>query len=145
MSKELINKTTRTLADSLKASMTATDTGVDVAADWYAKNLPKDIKIETVNKLQEHNSAVVAALPVALAEFGLPIMKEKDLPEISAFVGAGADRIGSTIIRDYTHGKESYHGHSVMSYQVNAAGVNAGEYDNATKHVRALADDLFTK
>lgn len=145
MSKELINKTTRTLADSLKASMTATDTGVTVSPDWYATNLPKGVDIAAVSKLQEHNSAVVAALPVALAEFGLPIVKANNLPEISAFVQAGADRIGSTIIRDYTQGKDTYHGHSVMSYEVNAAGVNAGEYDNASKHVRSLADDLFTK
>lgn len=145
MSKELINKSTRTLADSLKAAMVKTDTGVVVNDAWYAESLPKGWDIKKVEELQAHNSTVVAALPVALAEFGLPIMKEQNLPEISTFVSAGADRIGSTIIRDYTHGKETYQGHSVMSYQVNAAGVNAGEYDNATKHVRALADDLFTK
>lgn len=145
MSKEAINKTTRTLVDSLKKAMTMDNETGKVTPEWYASTLPKGIDIELVNKLQEHNSSVVAALPVALAEVGLSTMKEKNLPEISAFINAGSDRIGATIIRDYTHGKDKYHGHTVMSYEVNAAGVNAGEYEHATKHVRSLADDLFTK
>lgn len=145
MSKE-INKTTRALADSMKAAMTMGDNGVAVVAqDWYEKNLPETVTMDHVKTIQNHNSAVMAAQPIALAEVGLPIMKENTaLSQISASVAAGADTIATDIVRDYQHGKQTITGHVISSYTANAAGTNRGELAIAVKMVRAMADDILT-
>lgn len=144
MSKE-INAHVRTLADSLKASMTGGENGAVVAdAAWYAGSLPEGIKIETVNTLQEHNTAVTAAAAVAMGEYMAPIFEaNKDLKEATTFVAVGADRIPVTVVRDYTHGKEQYHGHVTLGYEVNATGPHAGQVTIATAHVRSMYDALL--
>lgn len=145
MSKE-INKTTQSLKESMKAAMTMGENGVGVvAADWYEKSLPESVTMEHVKTIQNHNSAVMAAQPLALAELGLPIMKENSaLSQISVSVAAGADTIATDIVREYQHGKQTINGHVISSYTANAAGTNRGELAIAVKMVRAMADDILT-
>lgn len=145
MSKE-INEVTRSLKDSMKAAMTMGENGVAVVgADWYEKNLPESVTMDHVKAIQNHNSAVMAAQPLALAELGLPVMKENSaLSQISVSVAAGADTIATDIIRDYQHGKQTINGHVISSYTANAAGTNRGELAIAVKMVRAMADDILT-
>lgn len=140
-----VNAATRSLADSLKAAMTAGANGSYTAADtWYADNLPEGITMEHRNKLDEHDSAVTAAAVVALGELAVPEMKNNaDLSEATLSVNLGANRINTSIIRDYVNGKESYHGHAIASYEVNSAGLNRGELGLAINAVRTLADDLL--
>ncbi|QXO10141.1 hypothetical protein pEaSNUABM37_00180 [Erwinia phage pEa_SNUABM_37] len=145
MSKE-IKATTRSLADSMKAAMTMGENGVAVTApDWYEKNLPEGLTIEQRKQFQNHDSAVMAAQAVALAETGLPVMKENaGLTQISTSLAVGADTIATDIVREYQHGKNTINGHVISSYTNNAAGTNRGELAVAVKFVRSMADDLLT-
>lgn len=137
---------TRALVDSMKAAMTMGDNGVAVTApDWYGNNLPEGLTMDQRKQFQEHDSAIVAALPVALAEIGLPIMQQNTaLSQISASIAVGSDTIATDIVREYQHGKQTINGHVISSYTANAAGSNRGELAVAVKIVRTMADDLLT-
>lgn len=141
-----LNKTTRTLADSMKAAMTMGDNGIATTApDWYEQNLPENVTMDLIRTIQEHNSAVVAAQPIALAELGLPVMKQNPaLSQISASLTAGADTIATDIVREYQHGKQTIQGHVISSFTTNAAGTNRGELALAVKHVRSMAAEQLT-
>jgi len=141
-----LNKHTRALADSLKAAMTIGDNGATTTAEgWYATSLPETVTIDQVKTIQEHNSAVTAALPIALAELGMPVLKANPaLAQLTASVAAGHDTISADIVREYQHGKSTINGHVISAHTVNAAGPYRGELALAVKHVRAMADDLLT-
>ncbi|QZA70955.1 hypothetical protein AH06_182 [Erwinia phage AH06] len=140
-----VNETTRSLADSLKASMTGGEKGNYTAAEgWYASTLPEGLTIELQNKFDEHKSAVTAATALALGEVSVPAMKDNaDITEATLSINVGADRISASVLRDYTNGKEQYHGHVISSYEVNSAGINRGELGIALSTVRSLADELL--
>lgn len=145
MSKE-IKASTRTLADSLKAAMTIGENGVATTdPTWYEKNLPEGLTMDLRKQFQNHDSAVIAAQPVALAEMGMPMMKDNPaLQQISASVAVGGDTISTEIIREYQHGKNTTHGHVISAYTHNAAGTNRGELAAAVKYVRSMGDDMLT-
>jgi len=145
MSKE-IKASTRALADSMKAAMTMGENGVAVTApDWYEKSLPEGLTMDQRKQFQNHDSAVMAAQAVALAEVGMPVMKENNsLSQISASMAVGGDTISTDIVREYQHGKTTVHGHVISAYTHNAAGANRGELAAAVKYVRSMGDDLLT-
>lgn len=140
-----INANVRVKADLLKSAMTVGDKGaITVEQDWYIKNLPADITPEQLTALQEDVTTTTAALALAAGELAAPIFKEDEsITEASAHLNIGAHRIPVTVVRDYTHGKESYHGHVIAGYEVNATGPDASQLTTVISHVRALADDLL--
>lgn len=140
-----VNATTRALADSLKAAMTKGTNGSYTAADnWYGDNLPEGLTVEQRARFDEHDSSVTAAAVLALGELAVPDMKENaDVTEATLSLNLGANRINTSVLRDYVNGKESYHGHAIASYEVNSAGVNRGELGLAMTAVRSLADSLL--
>jgi hypothetical protein len=139
-----VNSTTRALADSLKAAMTGSKGNYTAADNWYGDNLPEGLTTELRARFDEHDSSVVAATALALGELAVPEMKENaDITEATLALNLGANRINTSVLRDYVHGKESYHGHVIASYEVNSAGVNRGELGLAMTAVRNLADDLL--
>lgn len=137
---------TRSLVDSMKAAMTMGDNGISVTPpEWYGETLPEGVTLDLIKKIQEHDSAVAAAQPVALAEVGFPIMQQNPaLTQISASLSVGGNTIATDIVREYQHGKQTINGHVISSYTVNAAGANRGELAVAVKMVRAMADDILT-
>lgn len=146
MSLKALDKKTRSLADSMKAAMTMSESGnATTANDWYGSTLPEGLTMELHKQFQEHNSLIPAAQAIALAELGMPLMQSNpDLAQISATVSVGGDTIATDIVREYQHGKQTVNGHVISSYTVNAAGSNRGELALAVKHVRSMADDLLT-
>jgi hypothetical protein len=111
---------------------------------WYAENLPEGLTIEQRQKFQEHDTTVLAAAALALGEVSVPAMKENgDITEATVAVNVGHDRITASVLRDYTNGKEQYHGHVIAAYEVNSAGANSGQLGIALSTVRSLADELL--
>lgn len=140
-----VNENTIRLSESLKAAMVKGANGSHtVSEEWYAGSLPEGLSMEQRKQFDEHDSAVAAAAALALGQVVLPEMKENpELTEGTLSINLGANRINASVLRDYVNGKETYHGHSIVSYEVNSAGINRGELGLAMTAVRNLADELL--
>lgn len=145
---ELANK----IKDQLKLG--AGGVAEDLGKDFYASTLPDGISMADVNKIQKHDSNLVAATALALGEESLDYFKKhKDVQSTSVELKAGAntiaiqaDRYKSFPNRMGGADAPNIEKHVTISarYTAQAAG-NRGEFKKVREHIGNLGAELFGK
>lgn len=143
----VISEAVKTLSGIYEKGITVAKDGTPQIADGLIEdNLPEDMSIATIKRSQKVRGEVVAALSLALANKGLPVMaKNKELDKVAASFKFGNDKIDLAVERerefnDGNGGKLKKFGYLSVGYTATGA-TNAGEF----KKVRAvIADEAQT-
>lgn len=135
------------LATTLKPQIEIKDGAATIAADAYVKSLPSDIPVETVKKLQEHNTVFWPAVTKAFGEAAIDAMKaDKSIESLDLSVPmVGEDKWDINFKRSYEHMdmatkemKTSYGGLSA-SLTVQGARHNRGAMSAVKSDLKAKA------
>lgn len=135
------------LAADLKPQIEIKDGAASIAADAYVKSLPSDIPVETVKKLQEHNTVFWPAVTKAFGEAAIDAMKaDKSIESLDLSVPmVGEDKWDINFKRSYEHMdmatkemKTSYGGLSA-SLTVQSARHNRGAMSAIKNDLKAKA------
>lgn len=144
-----VSEATQALANVFAKSMTIEKDGtVKIEGDLIGDNLPAELDIATIKRVQKHRSEVLAAAALALGEKGLPYLKKnKDADGVELTFKIGADKVGLNLERsrefnDGKGGKILKQGYIAMSYTASGAG-NSGELKKARQRVGDEAAALF--
>jgi hypothetical protein len=144
------------VGDAVKALAAVFQTGITVAKDGTVSladglienNLPDDLTIGQIKKVQKHRGEVVAALSLALSHKALPLMdKNKELEKISTSIKIGGDKLDLAIERerefnDGSGGKLKKYGYLSVGYTATGA-TNAGEFKKVRQVIADEAASLF--
>lgn len=141
------------LATTLKPQIEIKDGAATIAADAYVKSLPSDIPVETVKKLQEHNTMFWPAVTKAFGEAAIDAMKaDKSIESLDLSVPmVGEDKWDINFKRSYEHMdmatkemKTSYGGLSA-SLTVQGARHNRGAMSAVKSDLKAKAMAEFAE
>lgn len=139
----------KALASVFAKSITVEKDGtIKIEGDLVADNLPEELDLATIKRVQKHRSEVLAAAALALGEKGLPYLKKnKDAESIPLEFKIGADKVGLNLERsrefnDGKGGKLVKHGYISMSYTASGAG-NSGELKKARQRIGDEASTMF--
>ena len=141
------------LATTLKPQIEIKDGAAIIAADAYVKSLPSDIPVETVKKLQEHNTVFWPAVTKAFGEAAIDAMKaDKSIESLDLSVPmVGEDKWDINFKRSYEHMdmatkemKTSYGGLSA-SLTVQGARHNRGAMSAVKSDLKAKAMAEFAE
>lgn len=141
------------LATELRPQIEIKDGVATIAADAYVKTLPSDIPVETVKKLQEHNTVFWPAVTKAFGEAAIEAMaadKKLEVLDLSVPM-VGEDKWDINFKRSYEHMdmstkemKTSFGGVSA-SLTVQAARHNRGAMSAIKTELKAAALAAFAK
>lgn len=118
------------------------DGNVTVEDGLIENNLPEDLSMAQIKRVQKHRGEVVAALTLAVSRKALPVLnKNKDLDKVHTSVKIGGDKLDVAIERqrefnDGNGGKVMKYGYASIGYTASGA-TNAGDF----KKVRAIVAD----
>lgn len=141
------------LATELKGQIEIKDGAATIAADAYVKTLPSDIPLETVKKLQEHNTVFWPAVTKAFGEAAIEAMAaDKKIESLDLSVPmVGDDKWDINFKRSYEHMdmstkemKTSYGGVSA-SLTVQGARHNRGAMSSVKSDLKAKAMAQFAE
>lgn len=145
------------MAAAIQADMKLdTKTGtVEVGKDLYKRLLPEDLTVETVERVQEHNTLFAAASGLALGEVAVPAMKKhKELDRASVSIPAtGKDAFNHNFDRerqvpdrkaDGTTGTKTKYG-SLSSEFAFYGAKSRGQMNKVKEHIGAKAVEAFGK
>ena len=141
------------LATTLKPQIEIKDGAATIAADAYVKSLPSDIPLETVKKLQEHNTVFWPAVTKAFGEAAIDAMKaDKSIESLDLSVPlVEGDKFDINFKRSYEHMdmatkemKTSYGGLSA-SLTVQSARHNRGAMSAVKNDLKAKAMAEFAE
>ena len=138
------------LAKSLKKEYKIGEGGiVEVGKDFYESHLPEGLTLKDVERVQKHNSNLVAASGLALGEVGIPhFKKDKKADQISIEFAAGKDKIGAVFQRQRTmtnpQGGEPITKYGVLTstYKARAAS-NVGALKRVRQHLNDQAAKVY--
>lgn len=144
-----IGDAVKTLAGIFEKSITvAKDGAVTIEDGLIEANLPDDLSMAQIKRMQKHRGEVVAALSLALANKALPVMgKNKDLDKVHTSVKIGGDKLDLSLDRsrefnDGNGGKITKFGYLGVGYTATGA-TNAGEFKKVRTHIAEEARSLF--
>ncbi len=145
--KPAISETVQALANVFKKSMTVEKDGtVKIEGDLIADNLPTDLTMADIKRVQKHRGEVVAAATLALGDLALTHMKKnKDSNQVTAAIKLGSDKVELAVDRsrefnDGKGGKLTKFGYVSVGYTASGA-TNAGEF----KKARAFVADQYAE
>lgn len=137
-----------TLAGKFKEHFKVTSSGViETPADIYAQTLPKGLSMDIVQKVQNHDRDVVAAVKLATGELGMPFLaKHTKVDQVQVEFDGGQNHFGEVLMRkkdvpDGKGGTKTKYGHMRSFFEAGAdekSGLRP--VDN---HLRQLALDLL--
>ena len=142
-----------TLAATLADQIDVTSAGSTIAADAYVKSLPEGITLETVQKINEHNSVFFPAVTKSFGEKALNVMKEDNALESCSLTVpmVGDDKFDVSVQKQYqylntkTKEMETAFGGVSASYTVQSARQNRGAMQSIRNDLKAQALALFGK
>lgn len=144
-----ISEAVHTLAKVFTGYMKADKDGAVVVSDNMVEdNLPEDLSVAIIRRVQKHRAEVVAAAALALSEVGLPVLKKnKDVEKAHTNFKIVGDKVELAIDRereigDDKGGKVQKAGYLSLSYTATGA-TNAGEFAKVRKHISNEATALF--
>lgn len=147
--KPVISEAVTALASVIKKSMTIEKDGtVKIEGDLVADNLPPDLTMADIRKVQKHRGEVVAATTIALGDLALAHMKKnKDANQVSVAFKVGNDKLELGVDRsrefnDGKGGKLTKFGYVSVGYTASGA-TNAGEFKKARAHVADQYAEVF--
>lgn len=150
-----VKQGTKDLSSKVKPLFTLAENGVILPEEhFYEKVLPEGITMDQIKAIQAHNTALLAAVPMAVGEIAIDAFKaDKTLDRVSAVIPAGSDKISVAVLRsrEYPAGgipkegevrdpnaKIVKYGVIEASYEVASNG-NKGELKKVRTHIGALA------
>ncbi len=143
--KPVISEATQALANVFKKSMSIDKDGtVKIEGDLVADNLPTDLTMAEIKRVQKHRGEVVAAATLAIGELSLAHMKKhKDINQVAVAFKLGHDKVELAVDRsrefnDGKGGKLLKHGYVSVGYTASGA-TNSGEF----KKARAIVADQY--
>lgn len=144
-----ISEAVKTLANIYeKGIAVAKDGTVTVEEGLIENNLPEDLSLAQIKRVQKHRGEVVAALSLALSHAALPVMgKNKELAKVETSVKIGNDKLDLALERerefnDGKGGKLLKHGYLSVGYTATGA-TNAGEFKKVRAQIADEAAALF--
>lgn len=144
-----VSEAVKNLAGVFEKSMKVDKDGtVTIDGDLIADNLPPELSMADIKRVQKHRGEVVAAAVLALGNKALPVMgKNKDLEKVSTSFKLGSDKIDLAIDRekqfnDGKGGKLTKHGYVSVGYTASGA-TNAGEFKKVRQIIADEAATLF--
>lgn len=146
-----ISEAVQTLAGIYQKGLTvAKDGTVSVEDGLIENNLPENLDLATIKKVQKHRGEVVAAMSLALSRAAMPVIaKNKDLDKVHTSVKIGGDKLDVAIERnrefgDGNGGKVQKAGYISIGYTATGA-TNAGEFKKVRAVIADEAAELFGK
>lgn len=135
------------LVERARELIKVSGTEVVIEDDFYEKMLPSDISMETVSRIQTHNSRLLSTTGLIIGELGIKVMEEnKDVSEVTARFKAGKDTHKHTVRRFKTVPNPKDPGvtstvYGALQSSVKVCGTNgsAGELKRVRKHLNELA------
>lgn len=142
------------LADAIKADLKIGATGVaeDLGKDFFERNLPENISMADVKRVDAFRSDLISAAALALGEVSVPFFsKNKDVGQVSLQFGSNKDKATVLVDRERRYpnrmgGKDApdivYNCNPTVSYRMAAASAT-GDYKRVRDHLRSEAAKVF--
>ena len=142
------------LAEAIKADMKVDANGVaTVGPDLYERLLPEGLTVDIIQQVKDHDTKMVAAVPLALGEMSIPVMKKnKGLEKTTLVVPTvGKDTIGATFRRELVSPNPAEPGTTVTTHgsvrveMTQYANGSRGELAKVKTALRDMAWEAFGK